>query len=140
MNWLIARSFDRHTLIFWTNAGTTLDSLNTPENAFTLGGFLNLSGLPPRYLAGPHFGIARLMYYRRIGRGGSGVLDFPAYAGMSIEAGNTWDDRSDISFSNTRKDASLFLGVDTPLGPVYLATGFDEGGDKAFYLFLGRTF
>ncbi|HEU4653917.1 MAG TPA: patatin-like phospholipase family protein, partial [Steroidobacteraceae bacterium] len=44
MNWLIARSFDRHTLIFWTNAGTTLDSLNTPENAFSLGGFLNLSG------------------------------------------------------------------------------------------------
>jgi NTE family protein len=140
MNWLIARSFDRDTLIFWTNAGTTLDSLNTPENAFTLGGFLNLSGLPPRYLAGPHFGIARLMYYRRIGRGGSGVFDFPAYAGMSIEAGNTWNDRADISFSNTRKDASVFLGVDTPLGPVYLATGFDEGGDKAFYLFLGRTF
>jgi len=59
---------------------------------------------------------------------------------MSLEAGNTWNDRADISFSNTRKDASLFLGVDTPLGPVYLATGFDEGGDKAFYLFLGRTF
>ena len=25
-------------------------------------------------------------------------------------------------------------------GPVYLATGFDEGGEQAFYLFLGRTF
>ncbi|HEU4602147.1 MAG TPA: patatin-like phospholipase family protein [Steroidobacteraceae bacterium] len=140
MNWLIARSFDRHTLIFWTNAGTTLDSLNTPENAFSLGGFLNLSGLPPRFLSGPHYGIARLMYYRRIGRGGSGVLDFPAYAGLSLEAGNTWTDRSEISFGNTHKDASLFFGVDTPLGPVYLATGFDEGGDRAFYLFLGRTF
>jgi NTE family protein len=140
MNWLFARSFDRHTLIFWTNAGTTLDSLNTPENAFTLGGFLNLSGLPPRFLSGPHYGIARLMYYRRIGRGGSGVFDFPVYAGMSLEAGNTWADRSDISFGDTRKDGSLFLGIDTPLGPVYLATGFDEGGDKAFYLFLGRTF
>ena len=34
----------------------------------------------------------------------------------------------------------MFLGLDTILGPVYFATGFDEGGDSAYYLFLGRTF
>ena len=27
--------------------------------------------------------------------------------------------------------------MDTFLGPVYLATGFDEHGSQAFYLFLG---
>ena len=32
------------------------------------------------------------MYYRKIGRGGAGVLDLPAYAGVSLEAGNTWLD------------------------------------------------
>ena len=42
-----------------------------------------------------------------------------------------------MSIGDLRKDGSLFFGVDTPLGPVYLAAGFDEGGDKAFYLFLG---
>jgi hypothetical protein len=68
------------------------------------------------------------------------VLDLPAYAGISLEAGNTWKDNSDMSYSDLRKDASLFFGVDTPLGPVYLAAGFDEGGNRAFYLFLGRTF
>ena len=139
-SWLIARSIDRHTFILWTDIGTTVDNLATPENFFTLGGFFNLSGLPPNYLAAPHYGISRLIYYRKIGRGGSGVLDLPAYAGVSLEAGNTWADRSDMSFGDLRKDASVFFGVDTPLGPLYLATGFDEGGDKAFYLFLGRTF
>lgn len=139
-SWLVARSFDRHTFIFWANAGTTVDAEQTPENSFTLGGFLNLSGLPPGFLSGPHYGIARLIYYRRIGRGGSGVLDLPAYAGVSLEAGNTWMDRHDMSFGDTHKNASLFFGLDTPLGPVYLATGYDEGGDNAFYLFLGRTF
>lgn len=138
-SWLIARSFDRHTFIFWTDAGTTVDALQTPENSFSLGGFLNLSGLPPGFLAGPHYGIGRLMYYRRIGRGGEGVLDLPAYAGVSLEAGNTWLDRKDM-FGDLRMNGSLFFGLDTPLGPVYLATGYDEGGDKAFYLFLGRTF
>lgn len=138
--WLIARSIDRHTLIFWTDFGTTIDDLPTAENFFSLGGFFNLSGLPPGFLAGPHYGIGRFLYYRKIGRGGSGVLDLPAYAGISLEAGNTWLSKSDASFGDLRKDGSVFFGVDTPLGPVYIAAGFDEGGDKAFYLFLGRTF
>lgn len=139
-SWLIARSVDRHTFVFSTDMGSTIDDLTRPEDFFSLGGFFNLSGLPPGYLSGPHYGIARLMYYRKIGRGGSGVLDLPAYAGFSLEAGNTWMRRDDISTGDLRKDGSLFFGVDTPLGPVYLAAGFDEGGDKQFYLFLGRTF
>ncbi|HEY5810155.1 MAG TPA: patatin-like phospholipase family protein [Povalibacter sp.] len=139
-SWLVARSIDRHTLIFSTDMGTTIDSVVRPENLFSLGGFFNLSGLPAGALTGPHYGIARLIYYRKIGRGGSGVLDLPAYAGLSLEAGNTWGDRDDVSVDNLRKDGSLFFGVDTPLGPVYLAAGFDESGDKQFYLFLGRSF
>ncbi len=139
-SWLIARSIDRHTFIFWTDMGTTIDNLTRPEDMFQLGGFFNLSGLPPDSLSGPHYGIARLIYYRKIGRGGSGVLDLPAYAGLSLEAGNAWMDRHDISAGDLRKDGSLFFGVDTPLGPVYLATGFDQGGQKQFYLFLGRSF
>ena len=42
--------------------------------------------------------------------------------------------------SSARTNGSVFLGLDTILGPVYFATGFDEGGDTAYYLFLGRTF
>jgi NTE family protein len=138
--WLIARSFDRHTLVFSMDAGTTVDAEPTPENFFSLGGFLNLSGLPPGYLSGPHYGIARLMYYRRVGRGGEGVLDLPAYAGLSLEAGNTWMTRDEISIEDLRTNGSVYFGLDTPLGPVYLGAGFDEDGENAFYLFLGRTF
>jgi NTE family protein len=107
---------------------------------FPLGGFLNLSGLRANSLTGPEFGIARLLLYRQIGRGGPGYLDVPTYLGISLEAGNVWRTRSEASFSNTRRDASVFLGMDTFLGPVYLATGFDDRGEQAFYLFLGRTF
>jgi len=35
-------------------------------------------------------------------------------------------------------NGSAFLGFYTFLGPVYLAAGFDEGGDRSFYLLLGR--
>jgi NTE family protein len=140
-NWIAARTFGRETAVLWTSLGTALNAPTADlRTLFPLGGFLNLSGLKANSLTGPHFGISRLLLYRQIGRGGPGFLDVPAYLGISLEAGNVWQHRGDASFGSTRKDASVFLGLDTPIGPVYLATGFDDGGSKAFYLFLGRTF
>lgn len=107
---------------------------------FTLGGFLNLSGIAPDSISGNDFAIARLLYYRQIGSGGEGFLNVPAYLGMSYEVGNVWESRSDASFSGARHNGSLFLGLDTLLGPLYLGAGIGEQGDDALYLFLGRTF
>jgi len=60
---------------------------------------------------------------------------------MSLEAGNTWVHRGDISWPSAHKDGSLFLAFDTFLGPVYLGSGYDgQSGTAGYYLFLGRTF
>jgi NTE family protein len=107
---------------------------------FPLGGFLNLSGLRAQSLAGPYYGVARGIVLRSVGNGGEGVLNVPAYVGLSLEIGNVWSRRDQVSVSDTRKDAALFFGADTFLGPAYLAVGYDEGGKSAFYLFLGRTY
>jgi NTE family protein len=138
---LYAHSWGRNTAILWTTAGTRLDS-NTDivRSYFSLGGFLNMSGVTPETLTGPHFAIARGIYYRRIGEGGQGFLNVPVYLGASFEAGNVWDARRDMSLDSARTNGSLFLGLDTLLGPVYFATGFDDEGGSAYYLFLGRTF
>ncbi|MGH8210997.1 MAG: hypothetical protein ACREU6_15670, partial [Steroidobacteraceae bacterium] len=136
-----AVSLGRDTAVFSANAGSTLEANVTDVRLlYPLGGFLNLSGLRADSLLGPDFAIARLLFYRQIGRGGPGYFDVPTYLGISLEQGNVWQSRRDMSFGNTHKDASIFLGMDTFLGPVYLATGFDQHGDEAFYLFLGRTF
>jgi NTE family protein len=141
-DYLIARSLGRNTAVFWTSFGTSLDEPDPTDVriSFPLGGLFNLSGLAADSLNGPHYGIARTLLYRQIGRGGSGFLDFPTYLGFSLEAGNVWQERSDASFGSARKNGSIFLGLDTFLGPVYLATGFDKNGRDALYLFLGRTF
>ena len=139
--YLGAYSFGRDTFSFSASGGMTLESHITDLNLlFPLGGFLNLSGLRAYSLLGPDFGIARALYYRQIGRGGPGYFDVPTYLGLSLEVGNVWQSRSEASFANTQKDASVFLGMDTFLGPFYIATGFDDHGHQAFYLFLGRTF
>jgi len=141
-DWLTASSRGRNTLVAWTSFGTTLSSAGpTPlQDLYTLGGFFNLSGRPAQSVMGSHYAIARAIYLRKIGRGGEGILDFPAYIGLALEVGNAWDRRGEMSFSSAHKDAALFLGLDTFLGPLYLGTGYDEAGTSAFYLFLGRTF
>jgi NTE family protein len=143
MDWLMARSAGRNTLLLWTSAGSVVGGHINPTvvpDLFSLGGFFNLSGLAPTSLFGPNYAITRAIYFRKIGRGGEGFFEFPAYVGMSLEAGNTWETRGAMSFGSTHKDASLFLAFDTYLGPVYLGSGYDTAGHSAYYLFLGRTF
>jgi NTE family protein len=142
-DWLVAGSIGRNTLLFWTSAGSVVGGSIKPTalpDQFSLGGFFNLSGLAPTSLFGPNYAIARTIYFRKIGRGGEGFFEFPAYIGMSLEIGNTWQQRSEMSFASAHKDASLFLAFDTFLGPVYLGSGYDTAGHSAYYLFLGRTF
>jgi NTE family protein len=134
-------SWGRNTGIFWTTAGTLLDpQLTDARNFFPLGGFLNLSGLPADTLSGPQLGIVRLIYMRKLGNGGEGFLNLPLYAGLSFETGNTWGSRSDMDFGSARKDFSAFMGVDTFVGPVYFAFGYDTLGSSALYLSVGRGY
>ena len=136
-----AYSFGRDTLAFSAAGGTTLQANVTDLNLqFPLGGFLNLSALRADSLLGPNYGIARALFYRQIGRGGPGFFDLPTYLGVSLEMGNVWQSRSAASFGNTERDASVWLGLDTFIGPIYIATGFDTHGNQQFYLFLGRPF
>jgi len=142
-DWLMARSSGRNTIVLWTSAGTTLNGTIDPtalQDFYTLGGFFNLSGLAPQSLLGPNYAITRAIYFRRISRGGEGLFEVPIYIGASLELGNTWQQRGDMSFGSARKDAALFVAFDTYLGPLYLGSGYDTVGNASFSLFLGRTF
>ncbi len=105
-------------------------------NPFLLGGFLNLSGLRIQQLAGSYVGFGRVVYYHRL-------LTIPwlggdVFAGGSLEAGNTWQQRSAISGGDLVKAGSAFLAADTFVGPLYFGYGRATGGASSFYLLLGR--
>jgi NTE family protein len=131
-----AKSWGRHTLTSTLRYDTTVSG-TAPVNALhRFGGFLDLSGLNEGQLAGQHVARVGTSWYRRIGD----LALFPAFAGISIEAGNAWDRRSDIGFDDALFGASFWAGVDTPVGPIYVGYGLAEGGRDAFYVFLGRVF
>ncbi|MGB5587015.1 MAG: patatin-like phospholipase family protein [Gammaproteobacteria bacterium] len=97
------------------------------------GGFLNLSGFENNALSGETFALGEIIYYRRIND--SALL--PVYLGGSIEYGDATDD---LDLTNMRAAGSLFLGVDSFIGPLYLGAGAAEGGHSSAYLILGQPF
>jgi NTE family protein len=139
-SWVLARTYGRNSFVLSMEGGSALDNrVVSPQELFTLGGFMNLSGLPRDALIGTQMGIVRTIAYRRVSRGGTGLFEFPAYIGASLEIGNVWPDQDAVDFSDLKTGGSIFAAAETPFGPLYLAGGFAEG-DAAFYLILGKTF
>ena len=109
------------------------------ENLFLLGGFLNLSGYQPGQISGEYAALGELIYMYRL-NSASSAFTIPIYAGGSLEIGGAWNDYDDISVDSLIPAGSLFLGVDTPLGPFYFAGGLAEGGNVSMYMLLGKLF
>ena len=116
---------------------TTLSSDNTVQDFFPMGGFLRLSGLERGEISGPHSAITKLVYYRQVGDTTGDLFETPIYLGFSVEAGNVWQTRDEISFDTMQMNGSVFAGLDSYFGPVFLAAGFAENGQTNFYLFVG---
>jgi NTE family protein len=126
-------TFGRLTFLGLATTGHSLDD----RGGFGLGGFLNLSGTPAGAISGSHLVAGALLAYYRMGE-----LPRAAgrswYAGASVEAGNAWARRSDASLRDLRKAGSVFLGLDTVIGAMYIGYGRTAGGESSAYLFLGR--
>jgi NTE family protein len=136
----------RHSLALSARHGNAFGSTLPLVEAFTLGGFQNLSGFGERQFQANRVSFGRAVYAYQIGAGGAVVKGF--YAGGSLEVGEV-SERLNVAsptvnaFEIGRKRewvtaGSAFLSTDTALGPLYLAVGIGEGGERAYYLFLGR--
>jgi NTE family protein len=137
---LVAGTFSlssgKNTVLLNYQAGYSFDDAAPVERWFELGGFGRLSGLIPDQLSGRQLGLFSLVYLRRL----NNIDILPAYAGITLEAGNVWNYADDISFGDLRKSGSIFVGAETPLGPVYLAWGYSDSGDNTLYFYLGNPF
>ncbi|NQZ54713.1 MAG: patatin-like phospholipase family protein [Piscirickettsiaceae bacterium] len=131
-----AKSWGDGTLITGMKYGSTIDGDSAIHNRYRLGGYMNLSGLQKNQLSGQHFGLLSVAYQHRLYRSQL----FPVYAGAALQFGNTWEDKSDISTDDLIASGTLFVGADTPIGPLYLGYGVAEGDNKAAYLFIGQPF
>ena len=111
-------------------------NVTTIERWFRLGGFGRLSGLAPDQLLGRHVALAALAYYRKL----NDMNLISTYAGATLEAGNVWDLSDDIGLDDLLYSGSLFVGMESPLGPVYFAVGYSDTDNFAAYFYIGNPF
>jgi NTE family protein len=129
-------SFGRNIILAHGEAGYSFDDLTPQERLFQLGGFARLSGLIPDELNGRNLGLLTMSYMRELGS-----FDLaPVYAGLTAEAGNVWLLKEDVSLDDLQYAGSVFIGAETPIGPVYLAWGYHESGDSTIYFYVGNPY
>jgi NTE family protein len=129
-----AASLGRLTGLIEGTLATTRQSDAPYQSLFRLGGFTRLSGLEQDELLGQHAGLLSALLYRRI----ANISLMSLYAGVSVEYGNVFQTRDEIVPDNGRAAGSAFLGLDTPIGPIYLAYGAAERNRGNYYLCLGK--
>ncbi|WP_065260956.1 patatin-like phospholipase family protein [Pseudomonas bananamidigenes] len=134
-----AMSSGPDTLILGGRYGRTLDDANVVTSSFLLGGARQLSGFREDAISGQNVSLLRAVYYRRLTPRAYLPLDFPLYAGGSLERGRAWNNDNDFD-SGYINAASVFIGFDTPLGPLNFSYGLNDANEQAVYLNLGQTF
>jgi NTE family protein len=132
----VAKTWDRYTLLSTLRYETTFAGVAPLTSAYRFGGLFDLSGLGRSTVLTQNVARIGASFYRRI----NNLALFPAFVGVSLEYGNAWETRSAISFDSALLGGSLWIGLDTPIGPIYGAYGRTEEGNTAFYLVLGRIF
>jgi NTE family protein len=135
--WDTAVSSGANTWLFGASINTATGGDNDIQiAAFSpLGGLTNLSGYAENQLFATNTALARMVYYRRL-TDAQALFSVPVYLGGSLELGGFWDRRRDIG-DNLIPAGSVFLGLETFLGPVFLGYGYARGGHNAAYLTFG---
>jgi NTE family protein len=126
-------------LLFLDVAGGTAFGTDVPfHQTFRLGGPGALSGLEYGALRGAEFGYLQAgMGWRLVDV--DPLLGMTLFAGGALEAGNVWDGFDDSnSTTGVHLGGRVFLGGNTPFGPVSLSLGYVDSGEFALFLGLGR--
>lgn len=137
---MVATSFGRHSLNASIEGGTDFGAPN-PTNLlnFTLGGFQHLSAYAADQLSGSSMAYAQVTYMNRLATFSSQPIR-ALYAGVSLEAGNVWNQITLDGNSSFKRGVTVFTAATSAFGPLYIGVAFAPGGRYNFYFQLGRTY
>ncbi len=147
---LWATSYGRHTFNvalegagqFGANSPTRENDSSVGNNAnegFYLGGFQHLSAYAQDQFNGQYLLYGRLTYLYDLRINDLLGLRAPVF-GVSAEAGNVWQWRNNFGRGDYLKSGSLFVGGNSPIGPLYFGFAVAPQGVWNVYLQLGRVF
>ena len=135
-NFVGAKSFSAHTFQVALAGGGTVGGDPLPfYDYFSYGGFMRMTGYREGQLRNDTINYGRLTYMNQ-------VFKLPllegVYAGASLEVARLGQPLVPTGIQGNVASGSLFLAVDTPLGPAYLAYGVTVDGNSNVYFYLGK--
>jgi NTE family protein len=105
-------------------------------DAARLGGFQRMSAFAPNQLVGDNVYYAQAKYERIIGVLPIGLRG-DMRIGLALEAARRGILYSETNLKGWQNSSTIYLGGETPLGPVYVGYGYSTSGVWNVYLFLG---
>ncbi|MGH8780211.1 patatin-like phospholipase family protein [Paraburkholderia sp.] len=143
---LVAASFGRHSFSASLEAGKDFGGTNQVNPfGFTLGGFQHLSAYAADQLAGSTMIYGQVTYMNQLAAFNTSVIH-GLFAGISIEAGNVWDngsssaDLAGIGKGPLKRSVTFFTSVTSSFGPIYFGVALAPGGRNNVYFQLGHTY
>jgi NTE family protein len=135
-DWVGAVPFDRHAVQYGASYHATIDGVLPVQDRYRLGGRGKLAGFRINELTGQDYALVFAGYTYQLAE----VMGRSALVGGTIEYGNAWERRSDMSWDDGILNASLYLGFDSWIGPMLFGYGWRDGGDGVLFLEIGKTF
>ncbi len=137
-------SFDLRGAAPWRDyvLGSRLTWVGSPtgrlpiHDAGRLGGFLNLTAFASGQLIGDDVAYAHVRAERIIGRLPLGLRGDMRF-GIAVESGKVAKPYTVQKRNGWLHSLAVYVGGETPLGPVYLGVGRGSGGSTNAYLFIG---
>jgi NTE family protein len=106
------------------------------HDAAALGGFLNLSGYARGQILGDEMHYLHLRAERILGRFPLGLRG-DVRLGVALEAGRMSGRYTERQLGGWLDSATVYLGGESPLGPIYLGLGHSSRGSTNAYLVIG---
>lgn len=131
-----AKSFGRHALQLGLRYHATTSGELPIQSRYRLGGRSRLAGFRINQLTGQHYAMVFTGYTYQLAE----VFGRSALVGGTLEYGNAWERREDMSLDDGIFNASLYTGFDSWLGPMLFGYGWRETGDGVIFLEIGKAF
>lgn len=135
-NVTFAYSIEDYILASRSAYTTSLDGVLPIYDSAALGGFLNLSGYATNQILGDNVFYMHMRTEKIIGSMPLG-LNGDMRIGLGIEGAHVGSNYTMPNNKAWLNSAVIYLGGETPLGPIYIGYGFTLGGDYNLYFRMG---
>ena len=99
------------------------------------GGLFRLSGFAESELRGSRLALGCVRWARELA---GGVVRNPVFVGASLELGTVLPEAAAMSWDDAVLNGSIYLSIDSLLGPIFVYVGMAEEGRRSWGFSLGR--